>query len=242
MFSEAWGKTSASKSEAHLLEGMERRFFEIRQLFRIARECLWGFYKFKSLGPCVTVFGSARFTEDSRYYALAKDIGAGLARMKLTVMTGGGPGVMEAANRGAKEAGGVSVGCNIMLPDEQKPNQYLDKWITFRYLFVRKLMLMRYSYAFIILPGGFGTLDEVFETLTLIQTKKIANFPLIMMGLDYWQPLKVFMEERLLKEQTISSEDYRRIIFTDSAEEALCSIQDAMNQRFGIFVEHCKVS
>lgn len=242
MFSEAWGKTSSSKSEAYLLEGVERRLFDIRQLFRIVCECLWGFYKFKSLGPCVSVFGSARFTEDSPYYSVAKEIGAGLARMKLTVMTGGGPGIMEAANRGAKEAGGISVGCNIMLPEEQKPNQYLDKWITFRYLFVRKLMLMRYSYAFIVLPGGFGTLDEVFETATLIQTKKIDNFPLIMMGLDYWQPLKSFMEERLVKEKTISEDDYRRIIFTDSIEQALCSVQDAMNQRFGIFVENCKVN
>src|SRR3954447_10656899 len=138
-----------------------------------------GFRLLHFVGPCATVFGSARFTEDHRYYKMARELGGRLARAGFTVMTGGGPGIMEAANRGAKEAGGYSVGCNIELPREQKPNPYLDRWVTFRDFGIRKLMLIKYSYAFIVLPGGFGTLDEFFSTATLIQTEKIEDFPLV---------------------------------------------------------------
>src|SRR6266850_6078740 len=147
---------------------------------------LRGFRVLHFVGPCVAVFGSARIKAGSPDYELARKIGAGLSRMGFTVMTGGGPGLMEAANRGAKEAGGRSVGCNILLPTEQTPNSYVDRMVTFRYFFVRKVMLVKYSYAFVVLPGGFGTIDELFEALTLIQTRKILDFPVVLMGVDYW--------------------------------------------------------
>ena len=168
-----------------------------------------GFRKLHFVGPCVTVFGSARFTAEHHYYVLAREVGQRLARAGFTVMTGGGPGIMEAANRGAKEAGGYSVGCNIELPQEQKPNPYLDRWVTFRHFFVRKLMLVKYSYAFIAMPGGFGTLDEIFETATLIQTHKIKDFPLVLVGKEYWQPLLDFLRGRLVEAKTIDR-DRRR--------------------------------
>src|SRR5690606_18427174 len=171
--------------------------------------------------------------EDSPWYELARDVGARLGRAGFTVMTGGGPGIMEAANRGAKDAGGRSIGCNIMLPMEQEPNPYLDRFIEFRYFFVRKVMLVKYSYAFVALPGGFGTLDEVFETATLIQTGKIRNFPLILMGREYWKPLLGFMRQRLIEEKTIDVADMERIIVTDSAQEAVALISEAAVNEFG---------
>jgi uncharacterized protein (TIGR00730 family) len=149
-------------------------------------------------------------------------------------MTGGGPGIMEAANRGAKEAGGVSIGCNIELSQEQKPNPYLDKWVTFRHFYVRKLMLVKYSYAFIAMPGGFGTLDEIFETATLIQTAKIQNFPLVLMTKDYWRPLIDFMHTRLVQAHTIDPVDVGRILLTDSAVEAVESVTDIGMTQFGL--------
>ncbi|RMF20349.1 MAG: TIGR00730 family Rossman fold protein, partial [Deltaproteobacteria bacterium] len=170
------------------------------------------------------VFGSARFDEDHRYYQLARSVGAALAREGFTVMTGGGPGVMEAANRGAREAGGRSVGCNIELPREQKPNPYLDRWVTMHYFFVRKVMLVKYSYAFVVLPGGFGTLDEVFETATLMQTGKIADFPIVLMGTDYWTPLLEFLRSRSIGERTIAPEDLSLLECTDSVDEAIAII------------------
>jgi uncharacterized protein (TIGR00730 family) len=185
----------------------------------------------------VTVFGSARFAEDHRYYELAREVGRHLAAAGFTVMTGGGPGVMEAANRGAREAGGLSIGCNIELPHEQKPNPYLDRWIDFRYFFVRKLMLVKYSYAFVILPGGYGTLDEIFETATLIQTGKIKNFPLILMGSEYWSDLLRFLRERAATLGTISVADLDRLQVTDSPAEATRSIVDAVTDRFGLVFE-----
>jgi uncharacterized protein (TIGR00730 family) len=182
----------------------------------------------------VTVFGSARFLENHADYALAREVGSRLAEAGFTVMTGGGPGVMEAANRGAKDVGGISVGCNIKLPKEQQPNRYLDHWITFDHFFVRKLMLVKYSYAFIALPGGFGTLDEIFETATLTQTGKIRDFPLVLVGKDYWQPLIDFFRERLIAEGTIDAIDCDRILVTDSAEKAVSSVTDIALHRFGL--------
>src|SRR5262245_43911314 len=204
------------------------------RVLRIGWEFINGFRQLHFVGPCVTVFGSARFKEDHPYYQMGREVGAGLARAGFTVMTGGGPGIMEAANRGAKEAGGRSIGCNIELPQEQRPNPYLDRWVTFRYFFVRKVMLVKYSYAFIALPGGFGTLDEVFETATLIQTGKIREFPLVLMGRDYWQPLLDFFRDRLISEHTIDPVDSERILVTDSPEEAVKTVTDIAMGRFGL--------
>jgi len=234
-----WGKRCTTRLEDIFLEGPKTRRFEWFRALRILRECIHGFSAFREIGPCITVFGSARFEEDTPYYQLARDIGGRIADVGLTVLTGGGPGIMEAANRGAKEAGGTSVGCNIALPHEQKPNPYLDQWLEFRYFFVRKLMLVKYSYAFVVFPGGFGTMDEIFETATLIQTGKIRNFPVILMCEDFWEPLRRFMKERLVDHGTIDQKDYDRLIFTDDPEEAMQRITDAMVKRFG-FVAHSR--
>jgi uncharacterized protein (TIGR00730 family) len=144
------------------------------------------------------------------------------------MITGGGPGIMEAANRGAKEAGGKSIGCNIILPQEQKPNPYVDKFVEFRYFFVRKVMLVKYSYAFVVLPGGFGTLDELFEALTLVQTRKILSFPVVLMGVDYWAPLLEFLRGTLLAAATIGPEDLSLLTTTDSPDAAVEAIMRGM--------------
>jgi uncharacterized protein (TIGR00730 family) len=229
-----WGKSPGPPTVSKFLEGPQPRRFETWSALEIFRELVRGFRALHFIGPCVTVFGSARFGEDHKYYALAREVGAGLARVGFTVMTGGGPGLMEAANRGAKDVGGRSVGCNIELPREQQPNPYLDRWITFRHFFVRKLMLIKYSYAFIALPGGFGTMDEIFETATLIQTGKIQQFPLVLMGSDYWAPLIAFLRDRLVAERTIVPEDLERITVTDSPEEAVERVTRVGMDRFGL--------
>ena len=229
-----WGKAPPVPEIVQFLRGPQKRSFELGRAVGIFFEMMSGFRKLHFLGPCVTVFGSARFTEEHVYYVLAREIGQRLARDGFTVMTGGGPGIMEAANRGAKEAGGYSVGCNIELPQEQKPNPYLDRWVTFRHFYVRKLMLVKYSYAFIALPGGFGTLDEIFETATLIQTHKIKDFPLVLVGKEYWQPLLDFLHGRLVESKTIDRIDADRILVTDSAEEAVQLAQDAALRQFGL--------
>jgi uncharacterized protein (TIGR00730 family) len=229
-----WGRAPGTPAERQFLRGHQHRGSELLRAIRIFLEFFRGIRRFYFLCPCVTVFGSARFPETDRYYAIAREIGAGLARAGFTVMTGGGPGIMEAANRGAKEAGGRSVGCNIQLPEEQKPNPYLDTFITLRYFFVRKVMLVKYSYAFVAMPGGFGTLDEVFETLTLVQTGKIEEFPLVLVGREYWAPLLAFMRDTLLARGTIDASDLDRIAVTDSAEEVLACIKDRAMRRFGL--------
>jgi uncharacterized protein (TIGR00730 family) len=229
-----WGKAPPVPEITQFLQGPQNRGFELRRAIGIFFEIMRGFRKLHFLGPCVTVFGSARFTEEHVYYVLAREVGMRLARAGFTVMTGGGPGIMEAANRGAKDAGGFSVGCNIELPQEQKPNPYLDHWVTFRHFFVRKLMLVKYSYAFIAMPGGFGTLDEIFETATLIQTHKIENFPLVLVGKDYWQPLLDFLRGRLVEAKTIDPLDAKNILITDSAEEAVKMARDAALGQFGL--------
>jgi len=174
-----------------------------------------------------------RFPKTHRYYQMARQVGALLARDGFTVMTGGGPGVMEAANRGAREAGGRSIGCNIELPQEQKPNAYLDRWVTFRHFFVRKVMLVKYSYAYIAMPGGFGTLDEVTEAATLIQTGKVSHFPLVLMGVEFWKPLLDFMRGTLVKEGTIGPDDVDFYV-TDSPEEAAAHVRRVGMERFGL--------
>ncbi len=196
---------------------------------RIGLELFKGFRRLRRVGPCVTVFGSARFDETHRYYQLARAVGGELGRAGFTVMTGGGPGVMEAANRGAQEVGARSVGCNIELPVEQAPNPYLDTWAEFHYFFVRKVMLVKYSKAFVVLPGGFGTLDEVFETLNLIQTAKISRFPLVALGSEYWGNLLDFLENSVLAEKTIDSDDLKSIYVTDTPSDAVEHILEHMD-------------
>ncbi|MFM9997010.1 MAG: TIGR00730 family Rossman fold protein [Phycisphaerales bacterium] len=219
-----WGKGTRSVEEAGFLEGPRRRLSEFARACRIFAECIKGFRALHFVGPCVTVFGSARFKDDHPYYALAREMGSRISKLGFTVMTGGGPGIMEAANRGARDAEGPSIGCNIQLPMEQKPNPYLDKFVEFRYFFVRKVMLVKYSYAFVVMPGGFGTLDELFEALTLVQTGKIRQFPVILMGRDFWKPLLEFLEQRLLAAGTIGREDLDLLTVTDSPDEAVAAI------------------
>jgi hypothetical protein len=215
------------------LTGPQRRVTELRVAFSAFFEMIRGFRALHFVGPCVTVFGSARFREDHPYYALARQVGAELAAVGFTVMTGGGPGIMEAANRGARDAGGRSVGCNVVLPQEQRPNPYLDRVVTFEHFFVRKFMLRKYSYAFVVLPGGFGTLDEVFETLTLVQTTKMEDFPVVLMGRDYWDPLLVLLRQ-MVDAGTIAPRDLERIRVTDDPREAAATIRDAGVGHFGL--------
>jgi len=229
-----WGKSSASPEEELFLEGPRSRGFELGRAFRIFWELIYGFRSLHFVGPCITVFGSARFLPGHRYYELTRELGARIARARFTVMTGGGPGLMEAANRGAKEAHGVSVGCNIVLPQEQKPNPYLDKFVEFRYFFVRKVMLVKYSYGFVATPGGFGTMDELFEVLTLIQTGKIKNFPVVLLGVEYWSPLVAFVRESLLANEAISAPDLETVLLTDSPAEAVGHIQRCATEQFGL--------
>jgi hypothetical protein len=195
-----WGKEPGAPEEIRFLEGPQTRGFELRRALRIFVEFLRGFRTLHFVGPCVTVFGSARFPPDHPYYRLAREVGAHLARSGFTVMTGGGPGIMEAANRGAREAGGRSVGCNIELPHEQVPNPYLDRWITFRYFFVRKVMLVKYSYAFIALPGGFGTADELFEILTWAQLGLHAKPIGLLNVAGYFDPLLAWLDQAVREE------------------------------------------
>lgn len=220
--------------EIKFLEGPQTRRFELARLLRIFFEFIRGFRKLHFVGPCVTVYGSARWRESSRYYTLARELGGELARRGFAVMTGGGPGIMEAANRGAKEAGGVSIGCNIRLPHEQKPNPYLDHFVEFRYFFVRKVMLAKYSYAFVAMPGGFGTLDELLEILTLVQTGKIRDFPVVLMCREYWQPLLDFFRNDLVTSCAIDVADIDRLIVSDSPAEVADLILARVISDFGV--------
>ncbi len=225
-------KTS-KRGERYFLEGPKSRGSEAMTILRVIREFFHGFRTLHFVGPCVTVFGSARFKEDHPYYQLAREAGAAIANLGFTVMTGGGPGIMEAANRGAKDAGGRSIGCNITLPFEQLPNPYLDKMLQFRYFFVRKVMLIKYSYAFVVLPGGVGTMDELFEALTLIQTDKILEFPVVLMGQDYYAPLIAFFDD-MVRAGTISEADLRLFMITDSVDEAMAHIEQHAIKKFGL--------
>lgn len=222
-----------SEPDRVLLEGPHSRFQELLLLLRAGRDFIRAFRELHFVGPCVTVFGSARFDEHHRYYALAREVGAALVKIGFTVMTGGGPGIMEAANRGAREAGGRSVGCNIELPFEQAPNPYLDRWVTTNYFWVRKVLLVKYSYAFVVMPGGFGTLDELTEALTLIQTRKILQFPIVLMGRDYWLPF-VAMMKTMVDAGTISGADLDLMLVTDSVADAMAHIDLHAVQHFGL--------
>jgi hypothetical protein len=231
---DSWGKSAGTGEERVFLEGPQKRRWELLRALRIFGEFIRAFRTLHFLGPCVTVFGSARFGPENDYYKLARETGRHLGRAGFTVMTGGGPGIMEAANRGAREVGAMSVGCNIKLPQEQDPNPYLDRWMEFQYFFVRKVMLVKYSYAFVVMPGGFGTLDEIFETATLIQTGKIRDFPIVLMGTSFWTPLVGFMRDTLAKAGTIDEADYRRMLVTDSPEEAVEHILRVAMDDFGL--------
>jgi len=229
-----WGRATRSREDRSLLAGPAGRVAELRRLLRIMGEFVRGFRALHFLGPAVTVFGSARFPEDHRYYAMAREVGRRLGRSGFTIMTGGGPGIMEAANRGARDVHAPSIGCNIQLPHEQRPNEYLDRFVEFRYFFVRKVMLVKYSYAFVVMPGGFGTLDEIFETATLVQTGKILDFPIVLMGSDYWAGLIDFVEETMIPQGTIDAADRERILVTDDPDEATSAILESGYERFGL--------
>jgi len=217
-----------------MLGGPRPRLEEFFRIVRIAWEFLNGFRKLHFAGPCVTVFGSARFQEDNKWYSLARQVGGELGRRGFTVMTGGGPGIMEAANRGAREVNAPTIGCNIVLPHEQIENPYCDTTVWFRYFFIRKVMLVKYSYGFVVMPGGFGTLDELFEALTLVQTKKIDNFPIVLMGCEYWDELFDFINQRLVRDETISPHDRSLYRITDNPVEAADYISETARRRFGL--------
>jgi len=225
-----WGKGTRSGEEGVFLRGPQPRSSEIARLLRICADFVRGVRGLHFVGPCVTVFGSARFTERHPYYELAREMGQRLGRAGFTVMTGGGPGIMEAANRGARDVGARSVGCNIILPQEQRHNDYLDLWLEFHYFFLRKMMLVKYSYAFVVMPGGFGTMDEIFETATLIQTGKIRDFPLVLMGVDFWRPLVDLFRDSMIPESTISPLDVDRLLLTDSPDEAMSRIMSSVTE------------
>jgi len=222
-----------AKSEIKFLRGPQSRYQEFRFTIKVLIEFIRGFRALHFVGPCVTFFGSARFDENHEYYEMTRKAAAEIARLGFTVMTGGGKGLMEAANRGAKEVGGRSVGCNIVLPMEQSPNAYLDKWVKIRYFFVRKTLLIKYSFAFIVVPGGFGTLDEFFEALTLTQTKKINQFPIIIFNREYHRELLEHIERMKIK-KTISPEDLNLILVTDSIEEAVAFIRKQSIARYDL--------
>lgn len=224
---------NGSKSDRVLLEGPNSRTREFLLLARAVRDFLVGFRHLHFVGPCIAVFGSARFGEEHPYYETAREIGRRVSAMGFAVMTGGGPGLMEAANRGAHDAGGLSVGCNIKLPFEQMPNRYLDRWVTCHYFFVRKVLLFKYSYGFVVCPGGLGTLDELNEALTLIQTNKIANFPVVLIGTRYWEPYMKLLRE-MLAEGAISPRDLDLLKVTDDLDEAMAHLETHTVTRFGL--------
>lgn len=215
------------------LEGPKSRKYELLFAIRVFRQFIKGFRTLHFVGPAITVFGSARFKEDHPYYEKAREFGKRIAALGLTTMTGGGPGIMEAANRGAFETGGISVGCNIRLPFEQKPNPFVNKSITFEHFFVRKVLMVKYSYAFIIMPGGFGTMDEFFETLTLVQTQTITQFPIVLFGKEFYSNLWNYAEF-MAQQGTISRDDMKLVLLTDDIDEAMQHIQNYISQNYEV--------
>lgn len=219
--------------ESVYLEGPKPRINEFIFAWEVFTQFIKSFRFLHFVGPCVTVFGSARFKEDHPYYIAAREMGKRIAALGFTTMTGGGPGIMEAANRGAFENDGVSVGVNIKLPFEQYVNPYVHKSFTLNYFFIRKVMLVKYSYAFIIMPGGFGTMDEYFETLTLVQTKTINNFPIVLYGKEYFQPLMEYCNF-MAEQGTISPEDLELVLLTDDMDEAMDHIGAYVKKNYSV--------
>jgi uncharacterized protein (TIGR00730 family) len=219
--------------EGSLLSGADSRLRNLATIFHVGMDLLRGFRALHFAGPCVTIFGSARTKPGTRYYELARQMGEASARLGFTVVTGGGPGIMQAGNQGAFEAGGRSIGVNIDLPFEQHLNPYVHGSVTMRYFFTRKVVLVKYSYAFIVMPGGAGTMDEMFETMTLIQTGKLKGFPIVLMGKDFWQPLMDFVYQ-MAEAGTISPDDPEMIFFTDDVEEAAAHLQRHAVRQFGL--------
>ncbi|CAN5353187.1 TIGR00730 family Rossman fold protein [soil metagenome] len=226
-----------NKSEIVFLEGPQSRWKELKFTFQTMVELISGFRALHFIGPCITVFGSARFKEDHPYYELTRKAASAFAKLGFTILTGGGPGLMEAANRGARDVNGRSVGCNIQLPVEQQPNPYLDRWIRMRHFFIRKILLVKYSFAFVVMPGGFGTLDEYFEALTLIQTHKIKDFPIIIFGKEYHKELMEHIDE-MKRNGTINASDAHLFMVTDSIDEAVQLIVEKSIKQYGLRPEN----
>jgi uncharacterized protein (TIGR00730 family) len=210
---------------------MEFRETDTWRTLRIMGEFVEGFDALAEIGPAVSIFGSARVGRRNRYYSAARRVAEALARSGFAIVTGGGPGIMEAANRGAKDGGGLSIGCNIELPFEQGLNEYVDLGMEFRYFFVRKTMFVKYAEGFVIFPGGFGTLDELFEALTLIQTGKVEHFPVVLYGKDYWNGLLQWIREKPLYEEKVSPEDLDLLTITDDVATACQAIVDSRRDR-----------
>jgi uncharacterized protein (TIGR00730 family) len=215
------------------LEGPKSRGYELAFAWKVFRQFIMGFRCLHFVGPCITVFGSARVREDNPYYISAREFGKRIAATGFTTMTGGGPGIMEAANRGAFENGGRSVGCNIKLPFEQVANKYLHTQVTFDHFFVRKTLMVKYSYAFIIMPGGFGTMDEFFETLTLVQTKTLTTFPLVLFGKEFYKDLWEAMQ-LMADKGTIAREDLDLVLLTDDVNHAMDHISKFIRTNYKI--------
>jgi len=218
-----------AQEDERLLAGPKPAFLDTDpwRSLRILSEFVEGFDALAGVADAVTVFGSARIGESDPMYGLARAVGEGLARAGFAVITGGGPGIMEAANRGAWEAGGLSIGCNIELPFEQGTNAYVNLAVEFRYFFVRKTMFVKYAQGFVIFPGGLGTLDELFEASTLIQTGKVRHFPLVLCGSDYWSGLFAWLRERVLAERKIGPDDFAMFRITDDPAEVVAIIEEA---------------
>ncbi len=221
-------KNDKKFSDRALFSGPDDLLLDFDRGVRIFNEFVEGCRGLYDIGKAITIFGSARFDEDHRYYKMARQVGRSVAEAGFAVLTGGGPGIMEAANRGAKDAGGLSIGCNIELPFEQESNPYLDIDLHFDHFFVRKVMMVKFSSGFVFLPGGFGTMDEIFETATLVQTGKMEKFPIVAMGKDYWDELLDFIQKSMLRERTID-EDEVPVFHTDDPTEAVSYIEEVLN-------------
>ena len=220
-------------NESYFLEGPHSRIKDFGFTLKIMFEFIKGFRTLHFAGPCIAVFGSARFNAEHSSYKNSVEMGKEISKLGFGVMTGGGPGIMEAANKGAYEAGGVSIGCNIKLQHEQKENPYLTREVTFEHFFVRKVLMFKYSYAFVVMPGGMGTMDELFEALTLIQTGKIKEFPVILFGKDYWNNL-LKMLDTMLEQKTIEPKDLELFLVTDDIQEAMEHIKRYVTDKPGL--------